>query len=93
MNHLMMTLPLLILYQWRKETKSPNRRVLWTALRSSSQYWYKRHWNFYRNQLLTDYVCVAYLLSPNPKVHTDAKENMEAEDKLTCERVLLNVSS
>jgi hypothetical protein len=55
------------------------------------KYWYKRHWTYYRSQLLTDYVRVAYLLSPNPKVHADAKENMEAEDKLAMERVLVKL--
>jgi hypothetical protein len=55
------------------------------------KYWYKRHWTYYRSQLLTDYVRVAYLLSPNPKVHADANENMEAEDKLAMERVLVKL--
>ena len=55
------------------------------------KYWYKRHWTYYRSQLLTDYVRVAYLLSPNPKVHADANENMEAKDKLAMERVLVKL--
>ncbi len=55
------------------------------------KYWYKRHWAFYKEQLLTDYVHVAYVLSPDPRVHTDAKENTKVEDRLACERLLVKL--
>jgi hypothetical protein len=55
------------------------------------KYWYKRHWTFYRNKLLTAYVRVAYVLSPHPKVHADAKANIEVEDRLACESLLVKL--
>ena len=46
---------------------------------------------FYKEQLLTDYERVAYVLSPDPRVHTNARENTEVEDRLACERLLVKL--
>jgi hypothetical protein len=52
---------------------------------------YRRSWNHYKNKLLTDYVCAAYVLSPDPKVYEDAHANMEPEDREACERLLIKL--
>jgi hypothetical protein len=54
-------------------------------------HWYKRHWLHYRKQLLSDYVRVAYCMSPNPKVKAHWAASREPEDRLACERLLVKL--
>ena len=55
------------------------------------KYWVKRYWEHYKPKLLHDYVLAAYCLSPDPKVHEHAKQNIKGEDRLACERLLVKL--
>ena len=54
------------------------------------KFWMPKIWDHYKPQMLSDVVCVAYLLSPDPLVmaHSSDKANMDPLDRLATENLI-----
>ena len=54
------------------------------------KFWMPKIWEHYKPQMLSDIVCVAYLLSPDPLVmaHSSDKANIDPFDRLTIENLV-----